>query len=236
MAGRMSWTSGGGGRTSDPVIERGFGERRRFAPIGGVGAVLGRWNLARTKRAQLRSVPVPALPAPMSNATPPPANPPAETPLWSGHPSQWLHVGFYLFCLVLAAAAVVAMPYTDNLSIYALGVPVVMILIRWWLTRATRYELTSQRLKVRRGILSRRLDELELYRVKDYVLEQPLLLRMVGRGHLTLVTSDASTRTVVLRGIPDVEAVREKLRTAVQAERDRKQVRELDVEDPNPLT
>jgi uncharacterized membrane protein YdbT with pleckstrin-like domain len=139
-------------------------------------------------------------------------------------------------CLVLAAAAVVAMPYTDNLSIYALGLPVVMILIRWWLTRATRYELTSQRLKVRRGILSRRLDELELYRVKDYVLEQPLLLRMVGRGHLTLVTSDASTRTVVLRGIPDVEAVREQLRTAVQAERDRKQVRELDVEDPNPLT
>jgi uncharacterized membrane protein YdbT with pleckstrin-like domain len=139
-------------------------------------------------------------------------------------------------CLVLAAAAVVAMPYTDNLSIYALGLPVVMILIRWWVTRATRYELTSQRLKVRRGILSRRLDELELYRVKDYVLEQPLLLRMVGRGHLTLVTSDASTRTVVLRGIPDVEAVREQLRTAVQAERDRKQVRELDVEDPNPLT
>ena len=172
----------------------------------------------------------------MSTEPPAPTPPPTETFLWRGHPSQWLHIGFYLFCLVLAAAAVVGMPYTDGLSLYGLALPLVMILVRWWLTRATAYELTSQRLKVRRGILNRRLDELELYRVKDYVLEQPLFLRLLGRGHLTLVTSDATTRTLVLRGISDAEGVREKLRTAVQSERDRKQVRELDVEDPNPLT
>jgi hypothetical protein len=60
-------------------------------------------------------------------------------------------------------------------------------------------------------------------------MDQPLFLRLVGLGNLTLVTSDASTRRIVLRAIAGVQAVRETLRTAVQSERDRKRVRELDV-------
>jgi uncharacterized membrane protein YdbT with pleckstrin-like domain len=96
------------------------------------------------------------------------------------------------------------------------------------------YELTSQRLRITRGILNRRLDELELYRVKDYVMEQPLLLRVFGLGNITVVTSDATTPTVALRAIAGATDVREKLRNAVQAERDRKRVRELDVDDTSP--
>jgi hypothetical protein len=78
--------------------------------------------------------------------------------------------------------------------------------------------------------LNRKLDELELFRVKDYSMNQPLFLRLVKLGNLTLVTSDASSPTVAIRAIPDVETVREKLRSAVQSERDRKRVRELDVD------
>ena len=109
-------------------------------------------------------------------------------------------------------------------------IPLGLWLIRWWTTRTTVYELTTQRLKIHRGILTRRLEEVELYRVKDYVLEQPLFLRLLGLGNLTLVSSDATTPSIVLRAIAGVAAVREQLRTAVQAERDRKRVRELDVD------
>ncbi len=105
----------------------------------------------------------------------------------------------------------------------------------WWANRATVYELTTQRLRITRGILNRRLDELELYRVKDYVMEQPFLLRLLGLGNITIVTSDATTPTVALRAVAGVAGVREKLRNAVQAERDRKRVRELDVDDTSPL-
>ena len=105
-----------------------------------------------------------------------------------------------------------------------------MWLVRWWITKCTSYELTSQRLKISSGILNRKLDELELFRVKDYAMDQPLFLRMVGLGNLTLVTSDASSPTVTISAIANVEDVREKLRNAVQAERDRKRVREMDVD------
>lgn len=158
----------------------------------------------------------------------------AENTLWSGHTSQWVHFWYYFLCVLLAAAiavgaTILALP-TGALSYAALIIPVIMWLIRWWVTKCTTYELTTQRLRIRSGVLNKRVDELELFRVRDYSMEQPLLLRLVGLGNLTMVTSDATTPTVAMKAIPDVEAVREKLRTAVQAERDRKRVRQLDVD------
>jgi uncharacterized membrane protein YdbT with pleckstrin-like domain len=157
------------------------------------------------------------------------STPSPETVLWRGHTSQWVHFWYYFFCVVLAAGALAGVPFTGGLSAVALVVPIGMWMARWWITRTTLYELTTQRLKVTRGILNRRLDELELFRVKDYVMDQPLFLRLVGLGNITLVTSDATTHSIVLRAIADVQAVRETLRTAVQFERDRKRVREIDV-------
>jgi hypothetical protein len=59
-------------------------------------------------------------------------------------------------------------------------------------------------------------------------MDQPLALRIVGLGNITIISSDPSTGAVVLRAIPDVEGVRETLRNAVQSERDRRRVREVD--------
>lgn len=161
----------------------------------------------------------------------------AETVLWSGHTSQWVHFWYYLFCVVIAVGIAVAATVfglatagVGALGYAALIIPVLMWLIRWWVTKCTAYELTSQRLRIRTGILNKKVDELELFRVKDYSMEQPFLLRLVGLGNLTMVTSDATTPTVSIRAITGVEAVREKLRNSVQAERDRRRVRELDVD------
>jgi len=165
----------------------------------------------------------------MSNITPAsPAS--AETTLWKGHTSQWVHIWYYIFCILLAAAALGGIPFTAGLSAIGLVVPALMWLVRWWITKTTSYELTTQRLKIASGILNRKLDELELFRVKDYAMDQPLFLRMLGLGNLTLVTSDASTPTIAIKAIPGVEDVREKLRAAVSSERDRKRVREMDVD------
>lgn len=162
---------------------------------------------------------------------------PAENMLWSGHTSQWVHFWYYFFCLLLAAGIAVAatMFGLATVGIGALGylalvIPLLMWLIRWWITKCTHYELTSQRLRIRTGILNKKVDELELFRVKDYTMEQPFLLRLVGLGNLTMITSDATSPTVSIRAIPGIEQVREKLRTAVQVERDRKRVRQLDVD------
>jgi uncharacterized membrane protein YdbT with pleckstrin-like domain len=162
---------------------------------------------------------------------------PTETTLWSGHTSQWVHFWYYFLCILLAAGIAVAATMfglatagIGALGYLALVIPLVMWLVRWSVTKCTTYELTTQRLRVRAGILNKKVDELELFRVRDYTMEQPLLLRLVGLGNLPLITSDATTPTVSMRAIPAIEAVREKLRNAVQSERDRKRVRQMDVD------
>jgi uncharacterized membrane protein YdbT with pleckstrin-like domain len=159
---------------------------------------------------------------------------PAETTLWSGHTSQWVHFWYYFLCVLLAVgiafAATIPALFTGGLAYLALIIPVLMWIIRWWATKCTSYTLTSQRLRITAGILNRKVDELELFRVRDYTMEQPFLLRLVGLGNMTLITSDATTPTLVMRAIPGIESVREKLRTAVETERDRKRVRQLDVD------
>lgn len=172
----------------------------------------------------------------MSASTiPPQPSVPEEVSLWKGHTSQWVHFWTYFACGVIALASLVGIPFTAGFSAIGLVVPLVWGPIRWFTNRATSYELTSQRLRIHRGILNRRLDELELYRVKDYVMDQPLFLRLLGLGNLTLLSSDASTPTVAITAIAGVESVREKLRNAVQSERDRKRVRALDVDESSPL-
>lgn len=159
-----------------------------------------------------------------------PAQQPEEVKLWEGHTSQWVHLGFYLLCLLVAAGLTVLTVFTGPLAGIALVIPFLAAFIRWFLTKSTSYELTTQRLRRVSGILTRHHEDLELFRVKDYTIEQPLFLRLFGLGNIILVTSDATTPTVAIKAIPNALTLRETLRTAVQAERERKRVRELDVD------
>ena len=43
-------------------------------------------------------------------------------------------------------------------------------------TRFIKYELDSQRLKIKKGVLSQNIEETELYRVKDYSILKPFFL------------------------------------------------------------
>jgi uncharacterized membrane protein YdbT with pleckstrin-like domain len=152
-----------------------------------------------------------------------------EQTLWTGHPSQWLYVWFYLLCVLLAVGCVVLAVFSSGLALLGLPVIGIAVLVRWWVTRTTEYLLTNQRLKVWTGILTRRLDELELFRVRDQSMVQPLVMRFVGLGNLILTTADVSNPTITIQGVSDIENVRQLVRNAVQKERDRRRVRHLDM-------
>ena len=153
----------------------------------------------------------------------------AEESLWKGSTSQLVHFWTYLLWIIVAAGIIVAGIFLLNPLIYAaLAVPFLGMMIRYLLTRSTVYELTTQRLRKTSGILHKKLDELELYRVKDSTLEQPLLLRLFGLGNINVLSSDATMPMVQINAVPGAYDMREKLRVAVEAERDRKRVREVD--------
>ena len=97
-------------------------------------------------------------------------------------------------------------------------------------TRFIKYELDSQRLKIKKGILSRNIEETELYRVKDYSILKPFFLRFFGLGHLVLTTSDKNNKYVRLVAIKDTEKVKDIIRNHVEKARKRTGTKEVDFE------
>ena len=137
-----------------------------------------------------------------------------EQVVWTGSPSQLVNTPVFIVCALLVW----------------LIVPLFVAIWKWLVVRNIRYELTSERLRMREGVLNKHLDEVELYRVRDYRLEQPLYLRIFSLGHITIRTTDTSNLVIVLRAIADSEGVLERVRRHVEDCRARKNVRALDME------
>ena len=137
-----------------------------------------------------------------------------EKQVWSGTPSQVINLPTFIVCVLL----------------FFLVIPVFYALWQWLVVKMTKYELTTERLRTRYGVLNKKTDELELYRVRDYKFDQPFFLRLFSLGNIILQTSDRSHPTVVIRAIPDGEQLREQIRTHVEACRVAKRVREVDFE------
>ena len=135
-----------------------------------------------------------------------------EVSVWSGTPSQVTNLGTFVLTGLF----------------FWLIFPLFVSLWQWLVTKNTKYELTSQRLKTRHGVLNKTMDDLELYRIKDYKLDRPLWLRMFSLGNVILETSDLSHPTVTVRAIRNAEELRETMRKYVEERRDQKRVREID--------
>ena len=133
-----------------------------------------------------------------------------EQILFDGHPAALPSLGAWLVAIV-------------TLGIGAL--------VYWLRARGVRYRITTQRVIVERGILSKRMDQIDLYRINDYVVDRPLMQRIVGTGNLTLEAMDKTSRELTLRGLPtDVVALYEALRKATEDEKRRRGVRVVDYE------
>ena len=143
-----------------------------------------------------------------------PADATTDEIVWSGSPSQIVNLPVFVVCTLLCW----------------LVVPVFYAIWKWLVVRNIRYDLTTERLKLREGVLNKVLNEVELYRVRDYRAEQPIHLRVFSLGNVIIGTTDASHPVVVLRAVRDVEHVLELVRRHVEDCRARKNVRALDLE------
>jgi uncharacterized membrane protein YdbT with pleckstrin-like domain len=162
-----------------------------------------------------------------------------ETLVWRGTPSQWTNFGTYLLCLILAAGVVAAyylVKPPQPLILVGLALPFLWALARWIATRTQRYEITSERVKITTGLLSRQSTELELYRVRDYSIIEPFWLRLVGCGNVVLQTSDRTTPQVVLRAVPRAATLKDQIRAHTERMRQRRGVRDLEIDSPPPTT
>ena len=171
---------------------------------------------------------------------------PGEPVVWQGSPSARADLPSYVALVGGALLATVGVVFLGRASGGDGGERSLAALVPWivalvWVvalgaalatylrSRAVRYVLTAERLRVTTGLLSTTTHELELRRVRDTVVVEPFLLRLVGLGHVTLITADASTPEVTLRAVPGPQPLQSTIRSLVQGAYRAGGVREIDV-------
>ena len=156
-----------------------------------------------------------------------------EKDLFSGHPSAIYDAAQVLpFVLVSVVAAAVGYGLVRNgvdtgLSVMSsiLGWLAVCILIgaRFYVkSRSIHYEITTQRIKLERGVLSKVQENLELFRIDHFELRKPLGMRLLGQARLHLFSSDAELGNFSIYGVPNLEGLADTLRDCQLRERARR--------------
>ena len=160
-------------------------------------------------------------------------------------PSQLLNLGNFLRALVLVPALFLLdelvrlyLPVNfipEKLEIHLFRLPVYLAAIvglnlgyRILRVYCTRYEITSEELKYHSGILNRKHEYIELYRVKDFRIERPFIYRLFGLGTLVIYTSDKTTPVFRMEAVRKPEDTYTVLRGFVERNRREKHVFEVD--------
>jgi uncharacterized membrane protein YdbT with pleckstrin-like domain len=102
-------------------------------------------------------------------------------------------------------------------AILAVMLWLIVPVLRW---RTTIYELTTRRLRVRSGIVTRRGRDIPLARINDVSFEKGLLDRLLGSGRL-VVESAGEHGQILLNDIPRVEYTQATLFRLVEEEQRR---------------
>jgi len=158
-----------------------------------------------------------------------------DAPLDTFRPSTkgWLLgtlAGWGTILLALAGVILTVLHY----GVYFLALTAIALLIvlwRWLDNMGAKYEVTDERLIIRRGIFAKSIDEIELYRIKDIRIDFTLINQLAGIGRLSIASSDETTRSgdLVIAGIERAQERRETLRRLVDAARQKRSVREIDM-------
>ncbi len=85
---------------------------------------------------------------------------------------------------------------------------------RPFLSITERYVVTTERVRIYRGLIGRTVDDIELVRLQDIDFTQNAGERIFGIGDIHLRGADPSTPEVTLRNVHQPEEVRELIRRA----------------------
>lgn len=158
-----------------------------------------------------------------------------EAVVYRGAPSLMVRAGSVIVSVLLIAGFIAA-AVMMNEPLIAIGACAVAVYLACVIVAVKQeaYEITNQRVRWRRGILTKRTDELELYRVQDVTTIEPLSLRMVGAGNVRITSADSSTPVLELKAVKNPSELREHLRTHIEECRQRKGVRVTEYDSPGP--
>lgn len=154
--------------------------------------------------------------------------------LYQGAPSWKAYLGHYVIVVAIALGLVVLLPWvrgsgvslgTKLLDIVVpVGAAVLAGLALAVYRRSIRFRVTSTSIEFERGILSKRIDVLQLWRIKDVIYKQTLVDRILRIAHIEVVAQDKENPDVEIIGMPASRQLFEQLRDSIEIQRQSKNV------------
>jgi uncharacterized membrane protein YdbT with pleckstrin-like domain len=124
---------------------------------------------------------------------------------------------------------------------------IIFLLLAWWLSpyfilfslvvcgfawyrllyiRSFQYLITKEYIRLTRGIFFKRIDQLEMFRVKDYIITQSFILQLLKLMYLTLKSTDPENPMIQFQGISE-STITDTIRDRVLAARKDNNIYEL---------
>jgi uncharacterized membrane protein YdbT with pleckstrin-like domain len=131
---------------------------------------------------------------------------PGEQIIFEGHPSWRAILGFYLKGVLIAAGAGVIAALVSDEGVTFLVVLVILaltVLIGFIKRVTTTYTITDRRLNIKRGIISREVQETRLERVQNVNYQQSVFQRAMQIGDVDFDTAAGDDYNFVFAGVAD---------------------------------
>jgi len=154
--------------------------------------------------------------------------------IYEGVPSWKAFLGYYISA-VIAGAVVVALlvailwAKTSSMGrVLIVAIPIAAVAVFFIgvniSRRSIKFRVTNTVIETERGLLSKRIDVLQLWRCRDVRYRQNLIDRILGVAHVEVFAQDATTPHLEIVGMPASRQLFEQLRDSIEIQRQAKNV------------
>jgi len=162
-------------------------------------------------------------------------NPAGRKVIYDGAPSWKAYLGYYVIGALLTVIAPVIFNWLGRkvdasasgrvlLVLIPIGIAVVFFFGLHLYRKSIKVRVTTTNIETERGVLSKKIDVLELWRCRDIRYKQNLIDRILGIAHVEVFTTDHSTPNLEIVGLPASRQLFEQIRDNIEIQRHAKNV------------
>lgn len=146
-----------------------------------------------------------AAPGPIAAAAAAPVHPGPQNAriLFEGSPSWKAWFWQYVFAWILAVVVV----------------GLVWVLVLHLVRKATKYRITTNSIDTEMGVFSRRIETLQLWRIRDIDFQQSFWDRILGVARIMVFTKDVTDPVLSIVGLPGSRKLFDELKDAIDVAR-----------------